>query len=54
MPNNKEKRTGLIEMDDCYFDSDMKPTITYDENGNMITWVYCPYIPKFLFDKDKI
>jgi hypothetical protein len=51
MTNNKENdQVGLIDKGDCYFDSDMKPTITYDENGNMLTWIYCPYIPKFLFD----
>ena len=40
---------ALIELDTCYFDADMKPTVVLDQNGDVDYIHYCPYIPKFLF-----
>ena len=41
---------SLIDLGDCYFDSELKPTVKYDSDGNVEWMHYCPYIPKFLFD----
>jgi hypothetical protein len=41
----------MIDMGTCWFDDKMVPTVTYDENGNMTSYIYCPYIPKAIFEK---
>ena len=44
------KEFNMIDMGDFWFDETMKPTVTFDEHGRVTSYIYCPYIPKFLFD----
>lgn len=39
----------LVDKGACYYDPNTKPTEIFDDKGNLISWIYCPYIPKFLF-----
>ena len=39
----------MIDMGTYWFDDELKPTVTYHEDGT-VSYMYCPYIPKFLFD----
>lgn len=40
----------LIDRGDYYMIEDYEPIINRDENGNIISVINCPYIPKFLVD----
>ena len=40
----------LIDKDTYYEIKDYEPIIERDENGNIISVINCPYIPKFLVD----
>lgn len=40
----------LIDRGTYYEIKDYEPVVTRDENGNVISIINCPYIPKFLVD----
>ena len=40
----------LIDKGTYYEIKDYEPIIDYDENGNIVGIINCPYIPKFLVD----
>lgn len=42
----------LIDRGEYYEIEDYKPIVTLDEDGNIVSYIYCPYIPKFLVDGD--
>lgn len=39
----------MIDKGDYWYDEEMVPTINRDDEGNIISWHYCPYLPKSLF-----
>ena len=46
MNNDKE----LIDQGTYYEIKDYEPIVNRDENGNVVSVIHCPYIPKFLVD----
>ena len=46
MNNDKE----LIDKGTYYEIIDYEPIVNRDENGNVVSVIHCPYIPKFLVD----
>ena len=46
MNNDKE----LIDKGTYYEIKDYEPIVNRDENGNVVSVIHCPYIPKFLVD----
>ena len=40
----------LIDKGTYYEIKNYKPIVERDENGNVVSMIYCPYIPKFLVD----
>ena len=46
MNNDKE----LIDRGTYYEIKDYEPIVNRDENGNVVSVIHCPYIPKFLVD----
>jgi hypothetical protein len=40
----------LIDCSDYYEIKDYEPIVNRDENGNVVSIINCPYIPKFLVD----
>ena len=46
MNNDKE----LIDRGTYYEIKDYEPIVDRDENDNVVSVIYCPYIPKFLVD----
>lgn len=40
----------LIDRGSYYEIKDYKPIVEHDESGNLVSVIYCPYIPKFLVD----
>ena len=40
----------LVDKGEYYKIKDYEPIIELDEDGNVISAIYCPYIPKFLVD----
>ncbi len=46
MNNDKE----LIDKGTYYEIKNYKSIVNRDENGNVVSAIYCPYIPKFLVD----
>ena len=40
----------LIDRGTYYEIKDYKPIVKFDENGNIVSIINCPYIPKFLVD----
>ena len=46
MNNDKE----LIDKGTYYEIKDYEPIVNRDENGNVVSVIHCPYIPKFLSD----
>jgi hypothetical protein len=47
MNDNKE----LIDRGTYYEIKDYEPVVNRDENGNVVSVIHCPYIPKSLYDK---
>lgn len=46
--NNKEfMDKELIDRGSYYEIKDYKPIVEHDESGNLVSVIYCPYIPKF-------
>ena len=45
---NDEKE--LIDKGTYYEIKDYEPIVKRDENGNVVSAIHCPYIPKFLYD----
>ena len=41
---------GLIDRGTYYEIENYEPIVNRDENGNIISVINCPYIPKFLVD----
>ena len=50
MNDNKE----LIDKGTYYKIKDYEPIVNRDENGNVVSIINCPYIPKFLVDGPEI
>jgi len=46
MNNDKE----LIDRGTYYEIKNYEPIVNRDENGNVVSVIHCPYIPKFLVD----
>jgi len=46
MNNDKE----LIDKGTYYEIKDYETIVNLDENGNVVSMIHCPYIPKFLVD----
>ena len=42
----------LIDKGTYYEIKDYEPIVNRDENGNVVSVIHCPYIPKFLSDGD--
>jgi len=40
----------LIDKGTYYEIKDYEPIVNRDENGNVVSVIHCPYIPKFLSD----
>ena len=40
----------LIDKGTYYEIKDYEPIVNRDGNGNVVSVIYCPYIPKFLYD----
>ena len=40
----------LIDKGTYYEIKDYEPIVNRDENGNVVSVIHCPYIPKFLVD----
>jgi len=40
----------LIDKGTYYEIKDYEPIVNRDENGNVVSVIHCPYIPKFLYD----
>lgn len=40
----------LIDKGTYYEIKDYEPIVKRDENGNVVSVIHCPYIPKFLYD----
>ena len=40
----------LIDRGTYYEIKDYKPIVKFDKNGNIVSIINCPYIPKFLVD----
>jgi hypothetical protein len=47
--NNDNKE--LIDRGTYYEIKDYEPVVNRDENGNVVSVIHCPYIPKSLYDK---
>ena len=43
----------LIDKGTYYEIKDYEPIVNCDENGNVVSVIHCPYIPKFLYDGDE-
>jgi hypothetical protein len=41
----------LIDRGTYYEIKDYEPIVNRDENGNVVSVIHCPYIPKSLYDK---
>jgi hypothetical protein len=50
MNNDKE----LIDKGTYYEIKDYESIVNRDENGNVVSVIHCPYIPKFLYDGPEI
>jgi|688.fasta_scaffold1395729_2 hypothetical protein len=42
----------LIDRGSYYEIDNYEPIVEFDENGNVISVINCPYIPKFLVEND--
>ena len=40
----------LIDKGTYYEIKDYEPIVNRDENGNVVSVIHCPYIPKFFYD----
>jgi len=40
----------LIDKGTYYEIKDYEPIVNRDENGNVVSAIHCPYIPKFVYD----
>jgi len=40
----------LIDQGTYYEIKNYEPIVNCDENGNVVSVIHCPYIPKFLYD----
>ncbi len=40
----------LIDRGTYYEIKDYEPIVNRDENGNVVSVIHCPYIPKFLYE----
>jgi hypothetical protein len=40
----------LIDKGTYYEIKDYEPIVNRDGNGNVVSVIYCPYIPKFLYE----
>jgi hypothetical protein len=45
-------KEGLIDRGDYYEIANYEPVVECDADGNVISVICCPYIPKFLVDGD--
>jgi hypothetical protein len=44
---------GMIDRGTYYEIKDYEPIVEHDENGNVVSVINCPYIPKFLVDNEE-